>query len=468
MWRQIFSKEISQNISTPKMAISAGVIILLLAINALVFNLHYNQKMTKYRQTVIENETALRENTSSLHTLLFFRQNLVKPPSRLAFIAEAEEAALPNGMFVNAFENGQPEYFKAQNRYFTGFHTVDWTFLIIYIMSFICLVFSYNAFSGEKERGALKLILSNPISRASLIFGKAAGIFICIIIPFILGIIINLIIISLNPSIQLGLREMIVVLYFLLTVIVFCILNILLGLLISTLTFKPVHSLNLTLIVWILLVIIIPSASWFFAREMIPVESEAVISEQVNEEFNEIRRSEPYTLRWNSSWAGQPPNDYVLRRAEGTQVANAHRVKKWHEYQMQRMAQTNLAVRLSKISPFAVFRFLGERLSDNGYFGFVRFYEQLRNYKESYTEFLHERDQQDPDSHHLIWYESWCSGTFCSNKPVPFESIPQFEYRIPDTTTAWQRIQWDFLILVFWCLALFAGTFVAFMRYDVR
>jgi ABC-type transport system involved in multi-copper enzyme maturation permease subunit len=267
---------------------------------------------------------------------------------------------------------------------------------------------------------------------------------------------------------QLALREMIIVCYFLLTVIVFCILNILLGLLISTLTFKPVHSLNLTLIVWILLVIIIPSASWFFAREVIPVPSEAVISEQVNSEFNEIRRSEQYSLRWNSNWAGQPPNDFVLRRAAGTQAANDHRRKKWHEYQMQRMAQTNLAVRLSKISPFATFRFLGERLSDNGYFGFIRFYDQLRHYKETYTGFLHERDQQDPESHHVIWYENWSSSTFCSGKPVPFESIPQFEYRPPEANLSWKLIQWDFLILVFWCLALFAGTFVSFMRYDVR
>jgi len=468
MWKQILFKEIRQNITTPKMAVSAGVIILILAVNGLVFNLQFDQKQMKYRETVIENEQALRENASSLHTLLFFRQNIMKPPSRLAFIAEAEESSLPNGMWLDAFRTGQPDYYKAQNRYFAGFQSVDWTFLIIYIMSFICLVFSYNAFSGEKDRGALKLILSNPISRATLISGKLTGIFICIIIPFLLGLLINLIIISLNPSIHLAFQDIVIILYFILIVIIFSILNILLGLLISSLTFKPVHSLNLSLILWILLAIIIPSASWFFAREFIPVPSEAVVSEQVNREFNEIRRSEQYTMRWSSRWAGERPNDFVRRRAAGNQAANEHRQKKWYEYNTQRMTQTNLAVKLSKISPFGIFRFLGERLSDNGYYGFIRFYDQFRTYKNTYTRFMHERDQQDPDSHHLIWPESWSSATFCSNKSVPFESIPQFEYRTPDAVLSWKLIQWDMLILIFWCLALFAGTFVSFMRYDVR
>ncbi|MFC1562899.1 hypothetical protein ACFL4Z_02485, partial [candidate division KSB1 bacterium] len=78
------------------------------------------------------------------------------------------------------------------------------------------------------------------------------------------------------------------------------------------------------------------------------------------------------------------------------------------------------------------------------------------------------KDKQDKDSYHLIWNEEWASKTFCSEKPVAFEEIPQFEYRKPSLQETLNDCLWDFLILVLWNLVLFAGTFVAFLRYDVR
>jgi hypothetical protein len=173
-------------------------------------------------------------------------------------------------------------------------------------------------------------------------------------------------------------------------------------------------------------------------------------------------------MRWDSDWAGQPPNDFVLRRAAGKQAGTHHQLQKWHEYLQKRMNQTHLAIQLSKISPFGVFRFLGERLSDNGYFGYCRFYEQVRRYRSSFIDFAFRKDQEDMDSDHLIWDENWSSRTFTSQKPVAFEEIPQFKYQPPTLRESWNMWRVDMLILVFWCLILFAGTFVAFIRYDVR
>jgi len=468
MLKETIHKEIRETIATPKMIVSFVVILLVMIVNGLIFSIQYNRKMSTYNQIKIENENGLRESTSSLFDLLFYQQKLIKPPSSLAFITEAEGKNLPNGMQINYFDEQSPEFYKVKNHYFSAFQSIDWIFVLTYIISFICLAFSYNAFSGEKVKGTLKLILSNPMSRGTLILGKLTGLLICIVVPLVIGFLFNLLIIIINPNLIMTASDLATVGLFFLLAVFFIIINLLLGFLISTLTSRPIHSLNLLLIVWILLAIIIPGASWVFARNWIDVPSEANVRGQINEEVRAITRNEKYTLRWNSDWAGQPPNDFVRRRAAGKQAGNHHSLEKWHQYLQKRMNQTNLAIKLSKISPFGVFRFLGERLSDNGYHGYLRFYEQVRRYRNTFIDFAFQKDQEDMDSHHLIWYENWSSRTFTSQKPVTFEEIPQFKYQPPTLREFWNSCQMDILILVFWCLILFTGTFVAFIRYDVR
>ena len=42
---------------------------------------------------------------------------------------------------------------------------VDWAFIIGYVLSLIALLFTFDAISGERERGTLRLMLANSIPR---------------------------------------------------------------------------------------------------------------------------------------------------------------------------------------------------------------------------------------------------------------------------------------------------------------
>ena len=469
MLTEIILKEIQEQISTLKMIFSAVIIILVMLINAIVFNYTFDKKQTAYENECLDSGNSLKAETGKLIHLFFHRQRLTKPPARLGFISESKDNVLPNGITMNYFEESQPQFHqKEQNKYLSLMNALDWSYILIYIISFICLAFSYNAFSGEKEKGTLKLMLSNSLAKGNLIFGKFIGILICISISFIIGLILNLIIIQLNPAIQLTPLHYVKILIYLLNALLFMGLNILLGFLISGLTFKPIHSLNLLLICWIFFSIIIPNISWVFAKKIFRVPSEADITEMIDTEVNKIWSSNKYYTGWQGNWEGQPPNEKVRSRAEGGHVRNQIQLEIRRDYLQQKFRQTRIAVRLAKISPFSVFRFIGERVADNGYSGYERFYEQARNYRTIFNTFLLEKDQQDPDSYHLIWNEQWASRTFGSQKPVDFEEIPQFQYSEPGIGKLISNSAFDFLILFLWCLFLFYGTFVAFLRYDVR
>jgi len=466
--KYIINKELRENIATPKMMITSVIIILVMGINGLVFNAGYNAKQEKTNRESNENSMALRDKAGSLFDLLHYQQAILLPPSKLAFIAMGKEDVLPNGVKFNYFKVNETEFFKSQNNYFSSFRSLDWTFLLIYIVSFICLAFSYDTFSGEKSKGTLKLILSNNISRGTLILGKLTGLHICISVPLILGMLINLTIIQINANISFTISDFLFIFSYMLMALLFVALNLLLGFLVSSLTFKPAHTLNLLLIIWILFAIIIPGVSWLYARHKIKIPSEKEINEQFTLDVDELYKKGKYSWNWNSSWAGQAPNETVKSRAAGIQATDNRRIQLYREYLDTKFKQTDLAVNMSKISPFSLFRFIGERFSGNGYFGVKRFINQTRIYRRTLNDFYTQKESQDPDSYHLIWSEVWAAATFFSHKKVSYNEIPRFKFKPPEYSEIFQENLVDLVILVLWCILLFAGTFTAFTRYDIR
>ncbi len=468
MLKTIIFKEFREQVLTTKMAIAMGIILLAMIGNGLVFSLRYKRQNDQYRIEMNESKDDINKKASSLFTLTFHEQKLIKPPSRLAFLSEAEQNLLPNGMSLNYFEESQPRYFKAQNRFFERFQSIDWAFMLLYIVSFIAIAFSYHAFSGEKARGTLGLMMSNPVSRSRLILGKCIGNTAGITVPFLTGAALNLLILLLARSIQFSPSDIGFILLYLFLALLFIVFNVLLGLFMSSLTSRPVHSLNLVLIAWMLLCIIIPSVSWMYATKKIEVPSDAAIAERAEQQAREANKKGEYSWAWMSAWEGQPPNDLVKSRAEGIQVMYRVQQEVMRHYLQEKFRQTRLAISLSKISPFSVFRFLGERISDSGYYGYERFHDQARTYHSLFNDFIFRKDQQDPASFHLLWNESWACRTFMSVKPVETGDIPRFEYRPPSLREVLARSWTDITILILWIAVLFAGSFAAFMKYDVR
>lgn len=71
-------------------------------------------------------------------------------------------------------------YFGTAQGGAVGFHGMDVTItslvsLVIYLVPLIALMLGYDAVVGERERGSLDLLLSQPISRLELLLGKYLG-----------------------------------------------------------------------------------------------------------------------------------------------------------------------------------------------------------------------------------------------------------------------------------------------------
>lgn len=71
-------------------------------------------------------------------------------------------------------------YFGAAQQGQVGFHSIDATIaslssLVIYLVPLIALILGYDAIVGERERGALELLLSMPVTRLEVLLGKYLG-----------------------------------------------------------------------------------------------------------------------------------------------------------------------------------------------------------------------------------------------------------------------------------------------------
>ena len=82
------------------------------------------------------------------------------------------------------------------------FIKIDWGFVAAVLLSFMGILFTFDAISGEQERGTLRLMLANSISRNTVICGKFLGAFFAIAIPFLIGVIVSISIIYLSETVQ--------------------------------------------------------------------------------------------------------------------------------------------------------------------------------------------------------------------------------------------------------------------------
>jgi Cu-processing system permease protein len=75
-------------------------------------------------------------------------------------------------------------YFGAAQQGQVGFHGYRTTIaslasLVIYLVPLIALILGYDTIVGERERGALELLLTMPISRLEVLLGKYLGLRCC-------------------------------------------------------------------------------------------------------------------------------------------------------------------------------------------------------------------------------------------------------------------------------------------------
>jgi len=162
------------------------------------------------------------------------------------------------------------------------FPHIDLIFIITIIMSLMAILFSYDSITGERERGTLKLMVTNSLSRAGILLGKWIGGTISILIPFILSLLAGVFYVSVYPLVQWDGGTFFTFMFLLLASITFISSFYLMGLMVSTFSRYSSASILTSLFLWILLILVIPNLSPYISAQLYRIPSINKIEREVN------------------------------------------------------------------------------------------------------------------------------------------------------------------------------------------
>ena len=472
MIRQIICKEVLENLLSLRFMLSLLLVIFLFAASGFVFVNKYKQQADDYWKETNKNLSALSEQAKQLYKLALYEQEIYRKPTPLSLCAEGFEKSLPNCFRFDTFAIGLPEIKGQSNFMLPHFSDIDWVFIISLIFSFVALVFTYNSICGEKEAGTLRLMLAGSIPRYKVLIAKYFGVMLTIGIPLFIGLLVSLIIVITSNVTVFSRLDWLKIVTIVFLSFLYLSLFVLLGMFISSRTVYSANCIVILLLVWVGLVILIPSFGRIISdvscKSPTGVELERKLSEVAAEAWN---NSEKYGERAGnmSHDLANPMNNPPARARLRNAVTNAqNQVIEDHHNKM--LTQVFTGRDFTCFSPAVIYQRASEAIAGTGVNHCVSLYQQIKQFQASFKEYVRSKDSEDPESLHLINPETGTARSWktISHKPVDFDTVPKFQERDLALGESLQLAIWDIGLLALFNLVFFAAAFVSFLKYDVR
>ena len=462
----IAGHQIASGLKDAKFLFMLVIVAIAFIFNAFSYSARHAQDMDDWQISLRSIEAQLETRAESLQQLANAPLELVKHPSPLAFISDSGDQFLPNSTIGNAFVVRNLRYFSRGNKMQSALPPVDWNFIIGSLMSLLVVLISFGAICGEKRDGTLRLLLSNPVSRMNLFFGKFIGLAIVLLVAFAIGIVLNLMTILSLGAIHFDSAILGGIGWAALAGALYLLFFLLAGLCVSSLTQRPAVSLVVLLACWIVIVIAVPGLARILAEQASHVRSLSDVESEIISAMDELWDSAPLSGRRSTSRGA----DNVIERTNLANACLAAEIRIINASIAERIKQAETVHALSGISPAGVLTGTLEKLSATGIAGFSAFMEKTRRYRQQLYSFVVERDKTDPTSPHIMnsWGHYSEYATY-SIEPVDIATVPRWQALWQERLLESQQspvLQLLFLLAAGALMGLVA--FIALAKYDPR
>jgi len=486
IWK-IAKKEFLLNLMTFKFAVGTIVCMVLTAVFIPILAKDYQQKLRTYNDNVARNEAELRK----VKVYKNITPTIYRPPSVLSVFSEGLEKQIANSAKIEY--DRIPEISAAagqENPYQAIFPVFDASLIFKIVIGVLALLVAYDAISAERERGTLKLMLSDTIARHEVLLAKLLAGLLVLVVPTTITFTIGLIILLSFPMVDLTPSAWVRVGLMYLASLLFISAMYNLGLLVSCLTRRSAISLVLGLFIWIVFVVVVPNGSIYLAERVQPLEPEDKIDGQIKSlqqayksEFNKSkpRRTNTsvsdssgafghfYSRKINKEGLEYFKEIYRLEHTLGIKYAD----KLWeveHSYLNGLSKQKKLAHNLSRISPISLYENLMSSLAGTGIAGFQSYIMSVKTYRDRLIDYV--RFRTDGFSATSLFtpftIEQMEHLPNKSEDPsLDLRDLPRFTLKA-DVVVDLRKAIPDLVLLIFANVLFFALAFVAFVRYDVR
>jgi len=372
------------------------------------------------------------------------------------------------------------------------FPMIDLTFILAILLSLAALIFTYDAISGEKEDGTLKLMLANRLSRSKIILAKLGGSLITLLIPFLASLSIGLMLILLNPRIAWKGSDWGALGLILIGSVLYLGFFLGLGILVSSRHASSSSSILTSLFVWVLLVLVVPNISPYIASLIRPAPSVIKIGREVDrmtdtdrddlgrklekEKRDALIKANP-VLQGEDRMSEAEIKTEMGRNPEFARVYGILRKEReaaWREanviqgakakvlrddLETKEQAQTNLSIGLSMISPLAAFTYLSADLSGTGMRNQKHFETMRDAYWQSYGDYMSPKMEamRKADPTLDVW-----------NTATDVHDMPWFTFKEEALSARIAAVFGPLILLIGLTLTVFVAAVVSFNKADVR
>jgi ABC-type transport system involved in multi-copper enzyme maturation permease subunit len=207
----IVRKELLVNLQSLRFLVGLVVSVLMMGIVGYVLVEDYAARMQKYTADVQEHRDALAQ--VKVYSTVAVVVDI--PPSPLSVFSSASQD-MPTSVTVSPYhvpslidEGGGSGAItlggtssRPTNPLLRMFTSIDLGFVISTILSLLAVLLVFDSFSGEREQGTLKLLLSSSAGRTHLLAGKFIGALVTLAIPLTVGFLEIMILWAVHPSLS--------------------------------------------------------------------------------------------------------------------------------------------------------------------------------------------------------------------------------------------------------------------------
>jgi ABC-type transport system involved in multi-copper enzyme maturation permease subunit len=470
----IIKREIRDLIGSTTFAVAFGACAILILLAFYVGAANYRLAVEQYKASQAEN---LRQMEGLTDWFSLEQNRIFMTPQPL----EALVTGISNdiGRTVEVKTRGEltPEDTRFnEDPIFAVFRFLDLTFVFQIVLSLFAILLGYDAISGEKERGTLRLVFSNALPRATFILGKTIGSFLALSLSLIVAIglgcaILPLLGVHLSPGEWT--RLLLVILSGLLYFGAFLTLSVF----ISAVTQRSSSSFLVLLVVWIGAVLVVPRVSVLLAGRAVKVPSvdelaaeKATFSRQLWKEFrDDISSFDPpeFTDETDMDAVMAEFNQFMdsaTARRDSKMDALTSRLNE-ERFNRQRV-QERLAFDIARVSPTSSLTLAAAALAGTSLDMKNRFYDEATSYRKTYNDFMKEKTGMNVGGRMIMWKTAEDDEE--PPEPIDPRELPAFTFKPPPLAASIGAALPDVALLALFNLIFFAGAFVGFMRYDLR
>ena len=201
MWILI-RKELLENLLTLRLAVAVVLTVLLAVLATVIGSVDFSTNLDSFQAEA----ASVRQRNDEANVYQGIDPTILVPPMPLSVLSRGNVSTSGQGVWfgldyvpITAWSLSD-----AVSRLMKVLVQIDFSTVVALLLSFLAVVLGFDGICGERQRGTLKEMLSNPVPRGHVVLAKLVGGIVSLCVPFTLAFVLSLLIMLANPDIQLS------------------------------------------------------------------------------------------------------------------------------------------------------------------------------------------------------------------------------------------------------------------------